>query len=154
MEIERRVKQPKKYENLFEELCSKDESNENAIFTSKAELMIFAAGVGFEKGKKESFEKSLEAIAFNIFRNSKAFSTVLNTIAFADTDDIDILANEKVNDRITIFEEYACAGLEIIKNTVLELEGDNLDNIISLIQEQKTTKKNNESVLDDFQLNL
>ncbi len=148
-----RVRQPKKYEQLFEILW---QQNDESVFSSKAELMLLAAGIGFKEGKRTSFSESLEPIRISTFDNLKFFYMLFNTIAVAETGDINILANEKLNERVIIFEEYACTGLEVINDLVINQPGKKLDNVISLIQSQysENSAVSAEDILKGFDLNL
>ena len=128
-----RIRQPKQYEDLFRTLIGED----NSVFASKAQVLLFAAAVGFNEGRRTPFKDSLEPIAMATFENlGRYFQTVLNTLAVAATNEIKILSEEKSVERILIFEEYACTGLEVLKNR-LASQNTQLDAVIAMLSEQQ-----------------
>lgn len=133
MPEERRIRQPRQYEDLFRTLIGED----NSVFANKAQVLLFAAAVGFNEGKRTSFKDSLEPILMSTFENlGRNFQTVLDTLAVADQKDIAILSQENFRNRILIFEEYACTGLEVLKNR-LESQNSQLDAVIAMLSEQQ-----------------
>ncbi len=135
MTTERRIRHPRKYEELFKLLIE----DKNNVFASKAQVLLFAAAVGFNAGKRTPFadKDSYEPIRMATFDNlGRNFQMVLNSLAVAETKDIKILSFDHFDDRVLIFEEYACAGLEILR---IRLDGQNspLDAIIKMLTEQQ-----------------
>ena len=135
MTTERRIRHSRKYEELFKLLTE----DKNSVFASKAQVLLFAASIGFNEGKRTPFadKDSYDPIRMETFDNlGRNFPTVLNTLAVADTKDIKVLAPDKFDERVLIFEEYACTGLEILR---IRLEGQNspLDTIIKMLTEQQ-----------------
>lgn len=136
MTTERRIRHPRKYEDLFKLLTE----DKNSVFASKAQVLLFAAAIGFNEEKRTAFadKDSYDPIRMATFDNlGRNFKMVLDTLAVADTKDIKILSPEKFDERVLIFEEYACTGLEVLR---LRLEGQNspLDAIIKILLEQQT----------------
>ena len=135
MITEPRIRHPRKYEDLFSLLSG----NADSVFASKAQVLLFAAAIGFKEGKRTAFsdKESLEPIRMATFEHlGRNFQTVLNTLAVAETKDTKILSPDKFDERVLIFEEYACTGLEVLR---LRIEGQNsqLDSVINLITEQQ-----------------
>lgn len=136
MTTERRIRHPRKYEDLFKLLTE----DKNSVFASKAQVLLFAATIGFNEEKRTTFadKDSYDPIRMATFDNlGRNFKMVLDTLAVADTKDIKILSPEKFDERVLIFEEYACTGLEVLR---IRLEGQNspLDAIIKILSEQQT----------------
>ena len=136
MTTERRIRHPRKYEDLFKLLTE----DKNSVFASKAQVLLFAAAIGFNEEKRTTFadKDSYDPIRMATFDNlGRNFKMVLDTLAVADTKDIKILSPEKFDERVLIFEEYACTGLEVLR---IRLEGQNspLDAIIKILSEQQT----------------
>lgn len=148
---EPRIRQPKKYDELFKTLI---DDKDNSVFTSKAQVLLFAAAIGFNEGKRTPFkdQDSLEPIRMATFENlGQNFQIVLNTLAVAETKDIKILSPEKSDELILIFEEYACTGLEVLKNR-LKSQHSQLDAIITMLSEQQAQgEKVEDDVLSYFQ---
>ena len=104
-----RVKRPKEYNELMEKLKN------IGPFDGLKDIMVFAACLGVSKKRKNSFKETSEPMRLSIF-NGDYDKMVINTIAIKETSDPFIMANEKIQERIEIFEQYACGGLEIISN--------------------------------------
>jgi len=135
-----RVRRPKQFEELFKKL-----KDEKAIFTSYKDILIFAACLAKSRSaKKESFTSSSEPIPIQVF-NGEMDKTVIYSIAVSDFENEDygvlMLGDEKDDERIQIFEQYASAGLQIIQSEVIEREDDILDSFIDIIvgEEGETT---------------
>ena len=110
MTTERRIRHPRKYEELFKLLIE----DKNNVFASKAQVLLFAAAVGFNAGKRTPFadKDSYEPIRMATFDNlGRNFQMVLNSLAVAETKDIKILSSDHFDDRVLIFEEYAANTL-------------------------------------------
>ena len=148
MTTEPRIRHPRKYEDVFELL-----TGENGVFASKAQVLLFAAAIGFNEGKRTPFadKDSFEPIRMATFENlGKNFRTVLDTLAVAETKDTKILSPDKFDDRILIFEEYACAGLEVLKIR-LEAQNSPLDVVIKLLAEQQRQDESEDDVFSYLQ---
>ena len=148
MSTESRVRHPKKFEKLFDLLC-----DNKKFFNSKAQIILLAAAIGYNQGKRTPFndKESLEPIRIATFENlgdgGKIFTTVLNTLAIAETGDIEILSSDKFDERILIFEEYACTGLEVLQQ--LEYDPNEiLDNLLHLIKNQLDGQEEQQNILE------
>jgi dnd system-associated protein 4 len=109
----RRIRPPKKFESLMNDLIEDD------YFATKQQLLMFCAAIGFKNGKRNSLSNPGEGIRFSIFqdRNDHVFFYAL---AIAEHDSIDCLdkSNDKYEDPIALFEEYACGGLAILNAAI------------------------------------
>jgi dnd system-associated protein 4 len=101
----RRVRRPKDKESLFTQLVQ-----EENIFETYADLITFAATLGFLREKRESFEQSAEPISWEVFSNA-GYESALNAIAATSSGDLEILAGERLPERLAVFEEFANGGL-------------------------------------------
>ncbi len=54
-------------------------------------------------------------------------------IAAVTTDEIDILADDRIDDRLQIFEEYANGGLEVIRERLANDPRPALDVILDIV---------------------
>lgn len=136
------VRRPKQYEEMLKKLCQ----DENRIFSTYKEAMVFAACLGFSENKRVPFDKSSEPIRLDIFRGEYD-EAILQCIGLADTHDPTIMGNAHQDDRLKIFEEYACAGLEILEAEVYRAPGDWDQQLLRLVVKQA---KQNDSILDDI----
>jgi len=96
-----------------------------AIFDSMRTLVCFAAVLGFEYGKRTKLEADyFEAVDGRIFENSVLAQDLLYLIALASEKNADILRDENEERMITVFEEYAQGGLEILEGWLREKPED------------------------------
>jgi len=126
--VSRRVRRPKDKEELFQTLVQ-----DEGIFDIYAHLMTFAAALGYFRNRREKFEHSAEPIAWEVFLNA-GHESVINAIAAVSTGDLEILAYDRLGDRITVFEEYANGGLLEFQKE-LRADRNPLDRIRELLTE-------------------
>ena len=133
----RRVRRPSAYSELLNTLTDKEKSG---IFETYKDALLFAASIGAFKTKPKSFEKSSEPIDYGIFSKRSDSEAFIHLLAIYDRGDIEILSDEYSDEKVTILEEYAYAGLEIIdrklKNSV-----STLDAILDLMHESKVSNE-------------
>lgn len=143
---DRRVRIPKDKENIINRLLKSE--NNKGIFNLKADLITFAASIGFKYGRRISFTDSFEPIRQDVFER-QGYDTVINLIAVSAMNDPKVLMNTDTAElmRITIFEEYANGGLEVLNE---ELKGavSILDHLLLMIKNE-SIQENDE---DDFLL--
>jgi dnd system-associated protein 4 len=117
-----RIKIAKDKADLVKALVTSNE--QTAPFQTYVEVLVFAAALGAKHKKRvpiTEFTKSLDPIRRDYF-SSNSCELTINLIAFTETQDHKILADDEISDaqRINIFEEYANGGLEVLQN---ELRG-------------------------------
>ncbi|MHC8441667.1 MAG: DNA phosphorothioation-associated protein 4 [Candidatus Eutrophobiaceae bacterium] len=126
------------------EAIVRDYSREGGIFKTKREFMCFVAVIGFHCQKRVKLTEAKElAVDARPFGNEKEAVDLLCMLAIAERGDMSALADEekmKNNDAMTIFEEYAAAGLEILNNEIKQHPGLGLDRVLEkyLIDEFKS----------------
>jgi dnd system-associated protein 4 len=140
---DRRVRLPKDKEQLIAKLTG-GEGSTAAVFETRADLLTFAAVVGFNKGSQIPFEpSSLDPIRQEVFARS-GHDTIINLLALATTRDPKCLAHNEAAEelRITTFEQYANGGLEFLR---YELQGvdDPFDHLLLLIDHQRKSDQGN-----------
>jgi len=135
---ERRIRVAQDKVGLIKDLTLQE--NSRGVFRYIVDLLTFSAALGFANGRRMELTepaKSPDPIRQAVFQ-SHGYDTVLNMLAVADGKDASVLgANETAEDlRVTVFEEYANGGLEILK---VELKGstDYLQSILLLIMERR-----------------
>ena len=107
-----RVRRPMRFDDLLVEL-----TRDTGIFKTYKDALVFAACLGYSRGKRVAFEKSSEPINVQIF-SGKFDQMVINTVAIAELTDPYVMASDRQDERLKIFEEYACGGLEIMENEI------------------------------------
>jgi dnd system-associated protein 4 len=106
---------------------------ENRPFATMAAALLFAAAVGYAHDRREPFEKGQELL-WEPFANAGA-GPLLDMLATAVSEDKDILATDRENERVEIFEEYANGGLEVIRERLAARGGSPLDALLDLVLE-------------------
>ncbi|GIH97767.1 DNA phosphorothioation-associated protein 4 [Planobispora siamensis] len=107
-----RVRRPQDHEDLINRLNTK----EGGPFPNNWQVLVFAAALGWSRGRREPFEKSGEPIRYGLFSNSASVAAMIDSMGvLASPDDAGIMADERLSERITVFEEYANGGLAIIQ---------------------------------------
>ncbi|CAM5243561.1 DNA phosphorothioation-associated protein 4 [Streptomyces narbonensis] len=114
MATEDRFRRPAEHEQLLNDLTSKD-----GPFRAMVDALMFAAALGRRKDRRENFDKQGEPIRLALMEGRQYGDVLIDMIAAAEiTDDPKILADERQNERIRIFEEYANGGLNIIRGEI------------------------------------
>lgn len=103
-------------------------------FATMAEALIFAGALGFAEDRRSPFEKSSEQIPWEVFANTGSVA-IIDMMAAAATDETETLGDDRVDDRLTIFEEYANGGLEIIRDRLAADRRPPLDTLLDLVLE-------------------
>ena len=102
-----RVKRPKNYEALLNLLTEE----KKGPFESFKDALVFCAALGLYKNKRVQFEKTSEPINLDIFnKGDEAFIFMLGI----HSNDMNLLLEENLENRLNIFEEYANGGLGIV----------------------------------------
>lgn len=143
---QRRVYPPKEYEiSVLDKLTDIGPGSKVKVFQTKQKALMFAAALGKFRGNREEIEKRGNGIRFDIFENAIDDGFV-NALAVAEVGDLKILSPDKQGERIKIFEEYAHAGLKEIEDVCFKKEGDPLVNLVSLIDEARSSSEEIEGV--------
>ena len=138
------IRRPKQHESMFTDMAGP--KSEKKVFLSYKDMLVFAACLGYSHDKRIPFEGSLEPVGMHIFKGEYD-EAIFNCIGLAETEDPTIMGEKCDSERVRIFEEYACGGLDIIKNRVYESPEDWDEALVALISEQYSTEK---SILDDI----
>lgn len=106
-----RARRPHEHATLMGELQSE------AGFPTYRDILLFAAAVGFRQSRRVPFTKtSGDSIRLDVLTAPAFSDTLINMIAAnVVADDPEIMDDKRVEDRVTIFEEYANGGLEYIQ---------------------------------------
>lgn len=127
-----RVRRPKQYDELLRLL--KEQTN---IFPTLKDAIVFAACLGLSRDKRVSFDKTSEPINMQTFGDEFDQMTIDVIGILASDDDPMIMATERSDERVRIFEEYACGGLEIINHEVVQGGADLEDGLVRLVLEEQ-----------------
>lgn len=115
----------------YEELSS----GENAIFESHTRFLVFAASVGFARDHwVENYEESGET-RWNFIGQDKRLSVISAALAYAHSDNQDAIVNPEI--QIDVLTSYGAGGARILKREVVDEPGDNLDNLVTFLEEHR-----------------
>ena len=120
---DRRLRPPERYEKALDTLTG------GRLFDTKQAAMMFAAGLGYYLRKRETLGKAGEGVRWQVFERSQD-AAFIYALGLDETKAITVLSSEKEEDLVTIFEEYATAGLQHIQEHFIDRPGDVLDNIL------------------------
>ncbi|MDG5804802.1 DNA phosphorothioation-associated protein 4 [Streptomyces ossamyceticus] len=129
MAYEDRFRRPAAHEDLISALAGKE-----GPFNAMVDVLMFAAVLGRNKGKREYFDKAGEPIRLALIEGRQYGDVLVDMIAVAEEpDDPKILADERQPDRVKIFEEYANGGLNYIQGEINASGGHDYVSIISTL---------------------
>lgn len=134
-----RVFTSKEKANLFLNLSKSKQKTGDGIFENNKDLFIFAVSLGYRDGKKRELLKRDGEIPLSVFQKSKANLDYIDLIALGDTKDVYILDwddESMVDKKLTILEEYANRGLEIIEEKLFNNNTDIYDNLLQLVNNE------------------
>ncbi len=146
-----RFKRSKDKEEIFRQLASSDD----APFVTFKDVFMMAAILGYNLKKQEQLASGGEQIAWEVFSGATD-QAMLNAIALCDSGNFEILldTDEMTDQKFKTLEEYANAGLDIIKDKVLDRPGNPLDNLIDFIlsRESDNSSSLDRSILGDMNI--
>ncbi len=134
-----RVRRPKKYEDFMAEL------KDSGAFETLKDILVFAACLGLRRNQRASFKEAAESINLQTF-GAEFDKMVFNTIAIKETGDPFVMANNRSDESVLIFEEYACGGLEVMSNEISGAHTDKEEVLIGLVMAEQTQGK----ILDEI----
>lgn len=131
---ELRVRRPKDKEPLIQQLLAENDG----IFTSMAEVLLFAAALGWSRGDegRVPFDKPGEPIRFEVFKKMPTADAFIEALAVMVTPgDAEILGESRALDRIRIFEEYANGGLVALQGELNTSRSSVAETLIGLVRD-------------------
>jgi dnd system-associated protein 4 len=146
----RRIRRPKEQEDIYKSLT---DSSEFGIFATYKDVFMLAGSIGFMEKKRKSFTGSAEGIPWTVF-TLETDEALINAVALAETEDISLLEDDSdtFDKKMTIFEEYAAGGLEVINNKLMENPklalNSYFDLIISMENEVNDKDRNLKGIAD------
>jgi len=134
----RRIRRAIDKEDVIERLAKKTDSP----FADIWRLLLFAASIGVQAGKREPIGQhdSGKSIDFTYFSGCPAWPGLVHLIGLVASKDPKILNpdQDQMDYRVMLFEEYANAGLRILRETG-EAREYSLDSIVNLIPSAEST---------------
>jgi dnd system-associated protein 4 len=134
----RRIRRASDKEEIIERLAKKSDS----LFVDIWKLLVFAATVGLQAKKREPVAQfdSGKTIDFTYFSGCPAWPGLMHLIGLVESQDPRVLNpdQDQLDYRISLFEEYANAGLRILCEAG-EPRDYSLDSILGLIPSPDVT---------------
>jgi dnd system-associated protein 4 len=126
MAFDDRFRPPAEHEKLIAALTGKD-----GPFHYNYEALLFAAALGKRKGRRVAFEKAGEKIRYGTVENRAYGDVLIDLLAVTELpEDAKILADERLQDRLRIFEEYANGGLHYLQGAI---NGRNSQDLVTIV---------------------
>ncbi|TYB49194.1 DNA phosphorothioation-associated protein 4 [Actinomadura chibensis] len=130
-----RVRPPQEHHDLIERLLQKNDG----LFPTRWQVLLFAAALGWSRQRRDPFEKQAEPIRYGLFNSSATVAAVIDSIGvLAHPNDATIMADDRLPERIRVFEEYANGGLSIIQGELNAPHSRPMDVILDLCRRGST----------------
>lgn len=127
-----RIRPPRDLEPILDEL------KEEGIFQTKQKGMMFAAALGYaiepDPKKHRAPDKWGEGIRLEYFRNPDD-DGFIGALAVAAENDLGVLARERDEQMVNLFERCACTGLRELKRRMEVARSDYLEVIMDVLDE-------------------
>ncbi|KUM79248.1 DNA phosphorothioation-associated protein 4 [Streptomyces curacoi] len=138
-----RFRRPAQHEDLLNDLTSKD-----GPFRTLVEALMFAAALGQRKSRREKFDKPGEPIRLALMEGRLYGDVLIDMIAAVEVqEDPKILADDRLDERVRIFEEYANGGLSYIRGELNTAATRDLDVLIgNLVMEALASPEEDDEV--------
>ncbi|MGI5485408.1 DNA phosphorothioation-associated protein 4 [Microtetraspora malaysiensis] len=142
---EHRVRPPKDKEALIQQLGADQEGP----FQTRYQTLIFAAALGWSRGRRDPLERPGEGIRYDLFRRHTTVEAFIDSLGVLHaSNDASIMSDHRLQERISIFEEYANAGLAIIQGELNASRSRPMDVLLDLSRQGDSETSSNE--WDDF----
>lgn len=120
------IAKPTEYEKYYQKL-----GLEHPYFDTLKDVLVFATVLGYYKKSRIPFTKAGgENIKENYFEDDMK---ILNIIAILENKDIDILLNEKKEEKYKMIEEYAHGGIKYLVDNIFTGEITSEEKIIDFV---------------------
>lgn len=136
--MDRRISPPKgpAFEALLDRLTSAlPGGRDERLFETRQKALMFAAGLGFARGKRSALaaRDAAGAIRFDIFENARddVFVSALGILESGG--DLNVLADSRQGELVTAFEEYAHSGLLELERVCFGGVRDPLEALVALV---------------------
>ena len=121
----RMVRRSQKFEEMVRQLTETPHSTVGRpIFPTIRELMCFAAVLGYEHNRRKSLQPKYLEIDSRPFERSETTTDLIYLLALASARDVDVLRDDESDQLVSIFEEYAEGGFEILEGWLREKPED------------------------------
>lgn len=136
--MDRRIRVPKEHLAFIDRLTHSD-AHPNGPFRQKADVLTFAGVYGHRKGRRSAFSETGDPIRMDVFEN-RGSVPVFYLLGWAVANDPSVLADtdEAIEQRSTIFEEFANGGLDLLRTELQGLD-DPLEKLLLLLSQERSS---------------
>jgi len=121
----RNIRRSEKFEELVRRLASEPHPiTKKQLFPTIRELMCFAASLGFQTESRVSLDATIKDVDGRRFGEHGDTVDLMYLLALAEEKCGEVLLNDREEDRILIFEEYANGGFSVIQKWLNGLPSD------------------------------
>lgn len=117
--------------DAFDDLVQGD----NKVFESRTRLLIFAASVGYHRGKRVEDHDTNGEMRWNYIAQNQRLSVIVSSLAYADTGDPSVILNPEA--QIETLTAYGAGGWRILEREVVEEPGDDLENLVEFLNSHR-----------------
>lgn len=140
-----RVRRPRQHELLIQTLIKE------AGFPTMRDLLLFAGSLGCARGVREPFDASSEPIRYETLTDPIFAESVLQMMAAAaKPEDAEIVGANKLQEAVTIFEEYANGGLGLIQGEINASHETSEQVCLRLVTEALAGDRQTRETIDDL----
>ena len=128
-----RIAPPKDLEAQLDRLVAEGPEG-FSLFETKHKALLFAAALGRRRGRSKELDRKGVALRYDVFQRALDDGFV-DALAIAVTGDLKVLAAERSDERVRIFEEYANVGLAEMVERCLDAPGDAMEELLAIADE-------------------
>lgn len=110
----------------------------DAIFESQTRLFVFAASVGYGRDHWVENHDTNGENRWNYIGQDQRLSVISAALAYAHTGNEEAIVDPDI--QIDVLTSYGAGGARILKREVVDEPGDNLDNLVSFLEEHRDTE--------------
>ena len=109
------IRRPHQYEQFIQSLANSKTKTSDAPFKAMRDVLVFAASLGFKLKLRETFTEKGEKIEYDTMKGNEYFEILMSAIVVLENiGDHACLSAERLEERISLFEEYMCGGLRYL----------------------------------------
>ena len=110
-------------------------AGKDAIFESRTRFLIFAASVGYSRDHWVENHDENGEMRWNYIGQNQRLSVITGALAYAHTKNSDAIFDPEI--QIDVLTSYGAGGARILKREVVDEPGNNLDNLISFLEDNR-----------------
>lgn len=110
-------------------------AGKDAIFESRTRFLIFAASVGYSRDHWVENHDENGEMRWNYIGQNQRLSVITGALAYAHTKNSDAIFDPEI--QIDVLTSYGAGGARILKREVVDKPGNNLDNLVSFLEDHR-----------------